>query len=205
MGRTKAADGAESGGLGLGVGETVRELREAYESGRTRSLAWRQAQLRGLLRLLEEKEVEAFQALHKDLGKHHAEAYRDEVASRRQTMHTIAILLLLLSLCLRLMFMYRSTLSRPLGSVRFLWFCQVGVLIKSANGALQQLGKWMAPEKASHGNIMVFLLRQSLLSDASVSANAGAGPADRLAGDRAGGAGAARGRPRLLLLERPLG
>jgi aldehyde dehydrogenase (NAD+) len=89
MGRTEAADdGAESGGLGLGVGvgvgETVRELREAYESGRTRSLAWRQAQLRGLLRLLEEKEVEAFQALHKDLGKHHAEAYRDEVASRRQ-------------------------------------------------------------------------------------------------------------------------
>lgn len=104
MGRTEAADdGAESGGLGLGLGveETVRELREAYESGRTRSLAWRQAQLRGLLRLLEEKEVEAFQALHKDLGKHHAEAYRDEV----------------------------------------------GVLIKSANGALQQLGKWMAPEK----------------------------------------------------------
>lgn len=82
MGRTEAADGAESGGLG--VGETVRELREAYEGGRTRSLAWRQAQLRGLLRLLEEKEVEAFQALHKDLGKHHAEAYRDEVASRRQ-------------------------------------------------------------------------------------------------------------------------
>lgn len=35
--------------------------------------------------------------------------------------------------------------------------------------------------------------------------HAGAGPADRLAGDRAGGAGAARGRPRLLLLERPLG
>lgn len=68
-------------------------------------------------------------------------------------MHTIAILLLSLCLCL----MYRSTLSRPLGSVRlgFLWFCQVGVLIKSANGALQQLGKWMAPEKASHGNIML--------------------------------------------------
>lgn len=76
---TKLADGGEAGG-GLGLGETVRELREAYESGRTRSVAWRQAQLRGLLRLLEEKEVEAFQALHKDLGKHHVEAYRDEVA-----------------------------------------------------------------------------------------------------------------------------
>ncbi|KAF8702857.1 hypothetical protein HU200_032692 [Digitaria exilis] len=83
------------------VGETVRELREAYEGGRTRSLAWRQAQLRGLLRMLKEKEVEAFQALHVDLGKHRAEAYRDEV----------------------------------------------GVLTKSANGALQQLGRWMAPER----------------------------------------------------------
>jgi hypothetical protein len=64
------------------LGETVRELREAYEGGRTRSLAWRQSQLRGLLRLLKEKEVEAFQALHKDLGKHQGEAYRDEVGRR---------------------------------------------------------------------------------------------------------------------------
>ncbi|CAL5015678.1 unnamed protein product [Urochloa decumbens] len=95
--RTMAADAAG----GEALGETVRELREAYERGRTRSLAWRQAQLRGILRLLKEKEVEAFQALHKDLGKHHAEAYRDEI----------------------------------------------GLLIKSANGALQQLGKWMAPER----------------------------------------------------------
>jgi hypothetical protein len=71
-----AGAGAEAGGE---LGETVRELREAYGGGRTRSLAWRQAQLRGLLRLLKEKEAEAFQALHKDLGKHHAEAYRDEV------------------------------------------------------------------------------------------------------------------------------
>ncbi|CAN6229044.1 unnamed protein product [Urochloa humidicola] len=95
MGSMAAAAGGEA------LGETVRELREAYECGRTRSLAWRQAQLRGILRLLMEKEVEAFQALHKDLGKHHAEAFRDEV----------------------------------------------GILIKSANGALQQLGKWMAPER----------------------------------------------------------
>ena len=28
-------------------------------------------------------------------------------------------------------------------------FWQVGVLIKSANGALQQLRKWMAPDRAS--------------------------------------------------------
>ncbi|KAL6903414.1 hypothetical protein ACP4OV_004227 [Aristida adscensionis] len=69
------------GEAAAGVGEEVRELREAYESGRTRSVAWRQAQLRGLLRLLREREEEAFQALHDDLGKHRAEAYRDEVAA----------------------------------------------------------------------------------------------------------------------------
>jgi aldehyde dehydrogenase (NAD+) len=55
------------------------ELRSTFESGRTRPLAWRQSQLRGLLRLLAEKEEEAFRALHDDLGKHRAEAYRDEV------------------------------------------------------------------------------------------------------------------------------
>jgi hypothetical protein len=64
-----------------GLGKTVSELRQAYESGRTRSLAWRQAQLRGLLRLLEEQEEAAFHALHEDLGKHRAEAYRDEVVT----------------------------------------------------------------------------------------------------------------------------
>ncbi|GJN02199.1 hypothetical protein PR202_ga19524 [Eleusine coracana subsp. coracana] len=83
------------------LGETVSELRQAYESGRTRSLAWRQAQLRGLLRLLKEQQETAFEALHEDLGKHRAEAYRDEV----------------------------------------------GLLMKSANVALRQLGKWMTPEK----------------------------------------------------------
>lgn len=78
---SEAANGAAEAVGELCLGETVRELREAYEGGRTRSVAWRQAQLRGLLRLLQEKEAEAFQALRKDLGKHHAEAYRDEVES----------------------------------------------------------------------------------------------------------------------------
>ncbi|TVU15039.1 hypothetical protein EJB05_38539, partial [Eragrostis curvula] len=84
-----------------GLGETVCELRQAYESGKTRSLAWRQAQLRGLLRFLKEEEEAAFAALREDLGKHRAEAYRDEV----------------------------------------------GLLVKSANEALRQLGKWTTPER----------------------------------------------------------
>ncbi|CAN6273730.1 unnamed protein product, partial [Urochloa humidicola] len=42
-------------------------------------LEWRQAQLRGLVRLLEEKEEDIFDVLREDLGKHRAEAFRDEV------------------------------------------------------------------------------------------------------------------------------
>ncbi len=75
--------GGEQPPPALGPGETVSgtvaELRAAYESGRTRSLEWRQSQLRGLLRLLAEEEAAAFRALREDLGKHQAEAYRDEV------------------------------------------------------------------------------------------------------------------------------
>ncbi|KAF0893991.1 hypothetical protein E2562_033779 [Oryza meyeriana var. granulata] len=93
--------GGQPLGLGETVSETVGELRAAYESGKTRSLEWRQSQLRGLLRLLAEEEAAAFWALREDLGKHHAEAYRDEI----------------------------------------------GVLVKSANTALREVGKWMAPEK----------------------------------------------------------
>jgi aldehyde dehydrogenase (NAD+) len=65
--------------LELHAVQRLGELRATFESGRTRPLAWRQSQLRGLLRLLAEKEEEAFRALHDDLGKHRAEAYRDEV------------------------------------------------------------------------------------------------------------------------------
>ncbi|XP_073365019.1 aldehyde dehydrogenase family 3 member F1 isoform X2 [Aegilops tauschii subsp. strangulata] len=95
------------------VERRLGELRATFESGRTRPLSWRQSQLRGLLRLLADKEEEAFRALHDDLGKHRAEAYRDEV----------------------------------------------GVLTKSANAALREIGKWAAPEKASSTHYLVTLQR----------------------------------------------
>ncbi|KAF8009204.1 hypothetical protein BT93_J0251 [Corymbia citriodora subsp. variegata] len=66
------------------MGEMERELeemRECYRSGRTREASWRKSQLKGLLRLLREREEEIFRALHQDLGKHPAEAYRDEIGS----------------------------------------------------------------------------------------------------------------------------
>lgn len=58
-------------------------MQEVRESGRTKDLAWRRSQLRGLLRLLTEKEDDIFGVLHDDLGKHRAESYRDEVREIR--------------------------------------------------------------------------------------------------------------------------
>jgi hypothetical protein len=62
-----------------GFGSLVSGLQEVCESGVTKDLAWRRSQLKGLLRLLTEKEEEMFDVLRDDLGKHRAESYRDEV------------------------------------------------------------------------------------------------------------------------------
>ncbi|KAI4296918.1 hypothetical protein L6164_036835 [Bauhinia variegata] len=59
----------------------VEELREYYESGKTKEASWRETQLRGLRSFLQEKEEEIFKALEKDLRKHHIEAFRDEVGT----------------------------------------------------------------------------------------------------------------------------
>lgn len=57
-------------------------MREYHSSGNTRDASWRRAQLRGLLLLLRDNQAEIFNALRLDLGKHPAEAYRDEVRTR---------------------------------------------------------------------------------------------------------------------------
>jgi hypothetical protein len=62
-----------------GFGSLVTGLQEVCESGITKDLAWRRSQLKGIIRLLTEKEEEMFDVLHDDLGKHRAESYRDEV------------------------------------------------------------------------------------------------------------------------------
>ena len=60
--------------------ERIAELRETFKSGRTRSVAWRKNQLKGLLDLINENEESIFKALHQDLGKDPVESYRDEVS-----------------------------------------------------------------------------------------------------------------------------
>ncbi|KAK7386556.1 hypothetical protein VNO78_26886 [Psophocarpus tetragonolobus] len=64
---------------GWDVEETVRELRQYFKTGETKSVTWRKNQLTAVLDLVHEKEDAIFKALHQDLGKHHVEAYRDEV------------------------------------------------------------------------------------------------------------------------------
>lgn len=56
-------------------------MREYYSQGKTKEASWRKSQLKGLLTLLKEKEEDIFKALNQDLGKHHVEAFRDEVSS----------------------------------------------------------------------------------------------------------------------------
>ncbi|XP_061357248.1 aldehyde dehydrogenase family 3 member F1 [Gastrolobium bilobum] len=64
---------------GVGIEETVRELRQYFKTGKTKSVTWRKNQLKALLDLLHHNEDAMFKALHQDLGKHPVEAYRDEI------------------------------------------------------------------------------------------------------------------------------
>ncbi|KAJ0841404.1 putative aldehyde dehydrogenase (NAD(+)) [Helianthus annuus] len=59
----------------------LKELREVFKSGKTREASWRRAQLHGILSLFKERESDILKALNQDLGKHHVEAYRDEIGT----------------------------------------------------------------------------------------------------------------------------
>jgi aldehyde dehydrogenase (NAD+) len=65
--------------LPLSISNAVSRLRGEYEVGTTRSLEWRGAQLRGLVRLLQDAKAEILAALQADLGKGEAEALTSEI------------------------------------------------------------------------------------------------------------------------------
>ncbi len=58
----------------------VERLRATFNDGRTRDADWRRAQLRGLRRMLRERETEFADALRQDLGKPALEAFVTETA-----------------------------------------------------------------------------------------------------------------------------
>jgi hypothetical protein len=57
----------------------LNNMRKYYESGKTKEASWRESQLKGLRNFVKENEEKILKSLKKDLGKHHVEAFRDEV------------------------------------------------------------------------------------------------------------------------------
>ncbi|MEV0980082.1 aldehyde dehydrogenase family protein [Streptomyces sp. NPDC049915] len=72
------------------IGATVDRLRATFRTGRTKPVAWRTAQLRALRTMLTDRGTEVAAALHADLGKSEAEAYRTEIDfTIREIDHTL--------------------------------------------------------------------------------------------------------------------
>ncbi|MEI8286819.1 MAG: aldehyde dehydrogenase family protein, partial [Actinomycetes bacterium] len=62
------------------ISSTVARTRAAYNSGTTRPLSWRRAQLQRIIDMLEENEADFLEALRLDLGKPMAEAFITDLA-----------------------------------------------------------------------------------------------------------------------------
>ncbi len=67
-----------------------KTLRATFDSGRTRPLAWRQAQLAGLRRMMEEGDAELTEALRQDLGRPSMEAYAADIGHTKGELRHIA-------------------------------------------------------------------------------------------------------------------
>lgn len=67
-----------------------KTLRTTFESGRTRSLEWRRAQIAGLRRMMEEAEAELVDALRQDLGRPRVEAYGADIGHTKGELRHVA-------------------------------------------------------------------------------------------------------------------
>ncbi|CAB4278711.1 unnamed protein product [Prunus armeniaca] len=67
------------------AGELVKELRNSFNSGRTKSYEWRMSQLENIAKMLEEKEKEITEALYKDLSKPEVEAFISEIVTAKSS------------------------------------------------------------------------------------------------------------------------
>lgn len=57
----------------------VKEARESFNAGISRPNDFRKAQLKGILRLVEDKKKEIVEAMYHDLGRHEQEAVLGEI------------------------------------------------------------------------------------------------------------------------------
>jgi aldehyde dehydrogenase (NAD+) len=67
-----------------------KALRATFESGRTRSLEWRQEQLAGLRRMMDEGDAELTEALRADLGRPSMEAYAADIGHTKAELRHLA-------------------------------------------------------------------------------------------------------------------
>jgi aldehyde dehydrogenase (NAD+) len=67
-----------------------KTLRATFDSGRTRPLAWRQQQLAGLRRMMEEGDAELTEALRVDLGRPNMEAYAADIGHTKAELRHLA-------------------------------------------------------------------------------------------------------------------
>jgi aldehyde dehydrogenase (NAD+) len=66
-----------------GSAGVLAQVRTVFNTGRTRSVAWREAQLRAIERMCEEREAEISEALISDLGRSAFEAWLGDIASTK--------------------------------------------------------------------------------------------------------------------------
>ena len=66
-----------------GSAGVLAQVRTVFNAGRTRSVAWREEQLRAIERMCEEREAEISEALIRDLGRSAFEAWLGDIASTK--------------------------------------------------------------------------------------------------------------------------
>jgi aldehyde dehydrogenase (NAD+) len=74
---------ASDGPAASSYAELIAELRQTFESGRTRSMAWRRDQLKGLVAILTDHEEALVAALKEDLGRPVMEAFGADIGLPR--------------------------------------------------------------------------------------------------------------------------
>jgi aldehyde dehydrogenase (NAD+) len=76
---TETTKAAPAQSRGPEIGATVARLRSTYESGKTRSLDWREAQLDGVIGFLDDHTDDLLAAMNTDLGRHEVEAWAGDI------------------------------------------------------------------------------------------------------------------------------
>ncbi|CAL1393171.1 unnamed protein product [Linum trigynum] len=114
------------------VDKELAELRHTFRSGKTRSLAWRETQLKALLDLVHDHQETLFDALHHDLGKHPVESFRDEIGVvKKSATHSLAHL--------------KNWMKPRTGSIPLIFFPASGKIVSEPFGVVLIIGSWNFP------------------------------------------------------------